>query len=391
MRRLATLCVVTGVVGLAVVDRVAARVEQTAAGPVSTVVLVTIDGARWQDVLGGLDRAVLESVSGDTPVEKTETYRRFWAPSATERRAKVMPFLWNTLVARHGAIAGNRGLGSRVEVANTLKFSYPGYSEMLTGAPHDDVVISNNDRRYPFVTVLEWLRRELALPASGVAVFGSWGTFNAIAESQEDSITINAGYEPFPHPDAQVRTLSELQTLTPTGFDGARHDVYTFRFAMAHLKTARPRVLYLAFDETDDWAHQKRYDLVLDALHRTDRQLEELWTWLQADPEYRGRTTLIVTVDHGRGRTPSDWMDHGAKTAGAEETWIGCFGRAVVARGERRDGSVVQQRQVAGTMATLLGRDFQRAVPAAAPPIPWCVGAPDATAKRPPEPPAPAW
>lgn len=33
-----------------------------------------------------------------------------------------------------------------------------------------------------------------------------------------------------------------------------RYDYLTFRFAMAHLATHRPRVLVLAFDETDDWA-----------------------------------------------------------------------------------------------------------------------------------------
>jgi Type I phosphodiesterase / nucleotide pyrophosphatase len=339
------------------------------------VVLVTIDGARWQDVFGGIDLDILKSVSGETPVEKTETYERFWAPTPEARRARVMPFLWSRLVAAEGAIAGNRTIGSRVEVANTMWFSYPGYSEMLTGAPHDDVITTNDNRRYPFTTVLEWLRRDLALPREKVAAFGSWETFNAIAESQEGAITINAGFERFDHPDQEVKTLSELQFLTPNGFHGARHDIYTFRFAMAHLKSARPRVLYLAFDETDDWAHLKRYDLVLDALHRADRQLEQLWTWLQSDAEYRGTTTLVVTVDHGRGRTPSDWIDHGAKVVGASETWLGCFGPFAKARGERRDGALVQQRQVAATIAALVARDFRAVVPAAGAPIDWCVPA----------------
>ncbi|MGE3470878.1 MAG: alkaline phosphatase family protein [Vicinamibacterales bacterium] len=373
MRHSAAVVIVMGLVLAGAAVRPAAD-AQPAGGPAAGVVLVTIDGARWQDVFTGLDLAILKGVSGETPVEQTEAYGRFWAPTPEARRAKVMPFLWGRLVPQEGAIAGNRTAGSRARVANRLRFSYPGYAELLTGVPHDDVITSNDNRRYPFLTVLEWLKRDLALPAAEVGVFGSWETFNYIAESQEGAITVNAGFEPFDHPDAEVRTLSELQFLTPNGFHGARHDVYTFRFGMAHLRTARPRVLYLAFDETDDWAHQKRYDLVLDALHRTDRQLEQLWTWLQADAGYRGRTTLIVTVDHGRGRTPSDWMDHGENVAGAEETWLGCFGPGVQGRGERRGGEVVEQRQVAATLAALAGRDFRTAVPAAAPPIDWCVG-----------------
>lgn len=353
-----------------------ARAQTPAAARAGNVVLVTLDGARWQDLFDGLDLDVLRSTSGTTPVEKTETYQRFWAATAAERRAKVMPFLWNRLVKDEGFIAGNRTLDSRVEVANAHRFSYPGYSELLTGAPHDDVITSNDNTRYPFLTVLEWLRKDLQLPASGVAAFGSWETFNFIAEREEGAITINAGYEDFADPDPEMRTLSTLQHLTPNGFHGARHDIYTYRFARAHLQTARPRVLYLAFDETDDWAHQKRYDLVLDALHRSDAQLEQLWTWLQADPQYRGTTTLMLTVDHGRGRTPTDWTDHGKDVVGAHETWLGCFGPTVTVRGEQKAGDTLYQKQVASTIAALLGRNFAAAVPGAAAPIRACLGAP---------------
>jgi len=348
--------------------------EQPAPAGADHVVLVTLDGARWQDVFGGVDLDILKSTSGETPVEKTETYGRFWAATLEERRVKVMPFLWNRLVSEEGVILGNRALGSRVEVANAHRFSYPGYSEMLTGAPHDEVIDSNDNRRYPFLTVLEWLRRDLALPAAGVATFASWETFNYIAEREPGATSINAGYATFADPDPAIGTLSDLQFLTPNGFHGARHDIFTFRFGLAHLKTSRPRVLYFAFDETDDWAHLKRYDLVLDSLHRADSHLEELWAWLQADPEYAGRTTLVLTVDHGRGRTPADWSDHGAKVAGAEETWVACFGPTVQARGESRATGPFQQQQIAATLAAVLGRDFQAAVPGAAAPLAVCTG-----------------
>lgn len=349
--------------------------QASSAASAHAVVLVTLDGTRWQDLFGGVDLEILKSVSGKTPVEGTDTYKRFWASTPEARRQKVMPFLWSRLVAQEGAIVGNRNAGSRMQVSNRHRFSYPGYSELLTGTPHDDVITSNDNRRYGFLTVLEWLRAELKLPKSGVGVFGSWETFRFISEREEGAVTINAGYQDFAHPDAEIRTLSALQHLAPSGFHGARHDVYTFRFGLAHLQTARPRVLYLAFDETDDWAHQKQYDLVLDALHRTDRQLEQLWTWLQSDPEYRGRTTLVLTVDHGRGRRPEDWSDHGEAIDGAEETWLGCFGATVAARGEQRETAPVTTSQVASTLAAILGRDFRTATPAAAPPIPFCTRA----------------
>ena len=91
---------------------------------------------------------------------------------------------------------------------------------------------------------------------------------------------------------------------------------------MKHLSAARPRVLHLAFGETDDWAHDGRYERVLDALSRTDEYLKELWGWLQAQPEYRGRTHMLITTDHGRGHTPKDWRVHNANVAGSGDVWI---------------------------------------------------------------------
>jgi Metalloenzyme superfamily len=352
------------------VDRAAPAAQSTAGG--RQVVLVTLDGARWQEVFGGLDLAVLRSTSDKTPVEKTPSYARYWAETPEARREKLMPFLWTTLASRHGVLAGNRAHGSRVTVTNRHRFSYPGYNELLTGAAHDDVVTTNDNRRYDYLTVLEWLRPTLGLTRDGVAVFGSWETFNWIAERSEGTIAIDAGFEAVDTDDPRIAQLSALQFDTPTPWSGARHDVYTHRFAMAHLARYRPRVLYVAFDETDDWAHDGRYDLTLEALNRTDARIGELWTWLQADPVYRDRTTLIVTVDHGRGRTAKDWTSHGSDVPGAEEMWLGCFGPSVRTRGEARGHAPIEQRQVAATVAASVSEDFRTVVPGAASPISIC-------------------
>src|SRR3954467_9501297 len=69
------------------------------------VVLVTLDGARWQDVFTGVDEALLRTVTPkDVDVRTTGAYRRFWAPSAAARREKLMPFLWRE-GARPGGLA----------------------------------------------------------------------------------------------------------------------------------------------------------------------------------------------------------------------------------------------------------------------------------------------
>ena len=113
----------------------------------------------------------------------------------------------------------------------------------------------------------------------------------AIVESKQGELTVNAGYQAFESRTDEVRRRSDLQFETPTPWNSVRHDAYTFRFAMDHLARHQPRVLYLALGETDDWAHDGRYDRVLETFTRTDQYLKELWEWLQAQPEYRGRTT----------------------------------------------------------------------------------------------------
>jgi hypothetical protein len=354
----ATLIVV--VVGITHATRTAGQDAQ------SRVILITLDGARVEEMFGGLDVTALRStLRQNQKLEEHPAYTRFWADTAERRREKLMPFFWGTLMREHGSIAGNAQLGSSVTLTNRHRFSYPGYAEVLLGEAHDDAIASNDPVRNPYVTVLEELKRALALPTSGVAVFASWDVFSAIVEHEQGSLTVNAGFRAFNHDDPAVRQLNQLQFETPTPWDQVRHDVYTFRFAMAHLRAARPRVLYLALGETDDWAHDGRYDRVLDSYARTDEFIRELWTWVQADEAYRGRTHLLLTTDHGRGRTAKDWRNHGADVEGAQNVWIAFVSPSMARRGEWRDHSPLRSNQIAATLAAWAGIDWNTLRPAA--------------------------
>lgn len=333
------------------------------------LILITLDGVRAAELFGGLDAEILRSTLGkDAKLEDSPAFKRFNAATATERREKLMPFFWKELMAKHGSVAGNKALASAVTLTNTLRFSYPGYSEILTGEAHDDVIKSNDRIQNPYRTVLEELKDRLKLPAAGVAAFGSWEVFNEISEQKAGSLTINAGYEEFQTSDKAAMEMSRMQFQTPTAWDSARHDAYTFYLAMSHLRAARPRVLYLAFDETDDWAHNGRYDRVLDALNRTDGYIKELWTWLQSQPDYQ-RTHILITTDHGRGHTTEDWRTHGAKIEGAQETWIAFMSPAMSQRGEWRKHPDLHTNQVAATIASWMGVDWTAGKPGVGKPI----------------------
>ncbi len=335
------------------------------------VILITLDGARTEEIFGGLDVDVFKSTLRESQrLEDQPAYKRYWAETAEARRQKLMPFFWGTLMRQHGSIAGNQRLGSAVTLTNRHRFSYPGYAEILLGEAHDDVIKSNDPVRNPYRTVLEELKAQLQLTTAQVAAFTSWDVFDAIVEHQEGALTVNAGFAPFATADPTVSLLNQLQLQTPTPWNSVRHDVYTFRLAMSHLVQARPRVLYLALGETDDWSHDRRYDRVLEAYERSDAYLAELWKWLEADPQYRGRTHLLITTDHGRGRTIQDWRNHGAKVEGAQDVWIALVSPAMKARGEWRDHAPLRTNQIAATLAAWMGVDWAKLRPAAGAAIP---------------------
>jgi len=346
----------------------AARTQPPTAAPPRHVVLVTLDGVRTEEIFGGLDAVALASTTKDGTIAGTDAYQKYFADTPEARREKVMPFVWQTLLRDYGSIAGNRARGSAFGVTNRQRFSYPGYAELLTGAPHDADIRSNDNRRYPFPTVLEFFARRWSTPGA-VAVFGSWETFRWIAAHEDGAVTVNAGYDAFQSPDGRVQALNEAQFEATTPWPSARHDAFTFRFAMDDLRRHRPRALYIAFDETDDWAHDRNYERVLDALHRTDGYLRELHSWIQADPEYRDTTSIIVTVDHGRGHHADDWSKHGDDVVGADETWMIAAGPDWPRRGEWTNAPPAFASQVAATLAKAAGEDFRQLVPDAAAPI----------------------
>lgn len=354
---------------LIVVLLLALAVSANAQNKTENIILITLDGARTQEIFGGLDVEVLKAITEEGTIQETPLYKKYWAETAEKRREKLMPFFWGTLMKQHGSIAGNRSLGSAVQLTNKHWFSYPGYSEILTGQAHDDLIKSNDRIRNPNTTVLEFLKRKLRLDARQVAAFASWDVIDWIVEHEAGAITSNAGYEAYEHPDPAIRELSRLQFETVTQWDSVRHDIYTFRFAMAHLKTYQPRVLYMALGETDDWAHGERYDRVLQVLERTDTYLRQLWEFLQSQDQYRNRTTILITTDHGRGSTAAQWKRHGEKIEESKYIWLAVASPDSQLRGEWVNTETIYQNQIAATMCRFLNMDYSENNPTAGKPV----------------------
>jgi hypothetical protein len=147
-------------------------------------------------------------------------------------------------------------------------------------------------------------------------------------------------------------------------------DSFTHEDLLDYLATHTPRALFVGYGGTDDWAHEGKYDLVLQAAHQDDEHIAELWNTMQANPAYHDKVTFIITCDHGRGSGLKLWRDHGKKIDGAENIWIAVIGPDTPPTGEIASGPRVTQSQIAATIAALLGQDYRKDVPQAAPPLP---------------------
>jgi arylsulfatase A-like enzyme len=334
------------------------------------VVLIVSDGLRWQEVFGGAADSLIDKRQG---VEDTAAMRRlFGGRPADEARLALMPFFWET-VARRGQVFGNRALGDDAHVTNGMKFSYPGYNEMSAG--FGDPRIDRNDYGpNPNTTVFEWLNRQNDLSGKVMAL-ASWDAFRDIFARARTGLWVRAGWEaPFPSPETdRQRLLDDLFRTTTRYWTDNTPDALTHASVLELIRTRKPRVLFVGYGETDEWAHERRYDLYLQSAHQVDANIAELWNTMQAMPEYRGTTTFIITCDHGRGSTAANWTDHGRRIDGAENVWIAVIGPDTPSLGEQRR-SVVTQGQIAATIAALLGQDFNAAEPRAAPPLPGVLG-----------------
>ena len=318
------------------------------------VILITFDGIRAEDFFGGLD-TIVSAREEDSGIYDLERLRRdYWRDTPEARRRAVMPFFWDSLAPR-GMVLGDAARGSTVRITNPHGFSAPGYQELLTGHAQPDVT-SNDQRRYPHRTVLEHVRATLRLAPERVAAFTSWENFRFYVASQEGAVFVNAGYDSIPA-DRQTPIMARLLGVQPRAlalWEGSRLDAFTGALALEWLRRHDPRVMYLAFNDTDDLAHNRRYDRVLDALHALDDFLRELWQTVESLPAYRGRTTIILTTDHGRGHTPRDWTDHGEDVPGSETIWLAVIGPRTPDRGVVA-GVAATQANIAATLLECLG------------------------------------
>lgn len=346
MKKIFALCILLSVYS--------AAFSQTA----ENIIIITTDGFRWQEVFGGMDSAIANN-SKFNQGDSGAIFNKYWADNAIERRKKLLPFLW-TVIEKNGQLYGNRNAGNKVDNANPYWFSYPGYNEIFTGYP-DTLVNSNSFPPNPNTNVLEFLNQQSGYK-NKVAAFGAWDAFDRILNEGRSKIPVYSAFDLLggSNPSITEKTINHLakDSYKPFG-DEEVLDVFTHYGALNYLQTKKPKVLYISYGETDEWAHSGQYKDYLNAANMVDKWIQDIWNYVQSDPFYKNKTAIFITTDHGRGDAKKEeWTSHGGSIKDCYQIWMAAMGPGITAKGEIKNNQQLYQRQFAQTIAGLLGFKF---------------------------------
>jgi len=249
------------------------------------VVLVTLDGLRWQEFFGQSD------------------------PLLTPRARKLFPEFWSR-VAPRGQVFGNPRKGQEMTVSTAANASLPGYTSIF--AEQEQGCLTNFCGRIEVPTFLDRLHDELPIARESLAVFASWSKLSLAVSGRDDVAVIRAaGYseqEEVGHPEAGLLD------------DTLEFDRGTVINGFSYLKQVQPRFLYLSFLDSDRYGHVGNYERYLDVMGAYDRLLAELVDRLDAMGEYGEKTALVLTTDHGRGMW-DQWSEHGPQIPSSGRVW----------------------------------------------------------------------
>jgi hypothetical protein len=148
-------------------------------------------------------------------------------------------------------------------------------------------------------------------------------------------------------------SVSDFKTHARTLSSPDELSVYIVRQLM---RQVAPSLLWVTLHDIDV-AHAGAYSLYIEGIRRTDRLCAELWKMVQSEPEYAGKTTLIILPDFGRDSDEdaggNGFQHHRTGDALSRTTWLLALGPGI------REGVVydraVDSTDLVPTLGSILG------------------------------------
>jgi hypothetical protein len=289
-----------------------------------SVILVTIDGVRWQEIFAGVDAALAGNAA---------------LPGGEARQARSLTPNLHRLFFDDGVVLGDPRVGERFVASGPRYVSLPGYVEMMTGAPSG--CLGNDCEPKPTWLLAGEIARRA--PDGGTAVFSSWERVGRAFPESTPGLLLRAG-----------RDREEPDPAYPGNGD-YRPDRRTAALAVDHLVRRRPKFMWVALGDTDEWAHRHDYRGYLDALRFADAFVGELCAHLAEMGDYGSRAAVFVTTDHGRD---AGFADHGG--AASAGVWLMARGGPVAKRGVTGLAQERRLADIAPTISAIMGEPVRR-------------------------------
>lgn len=220
-------------------------------------------------------------------------------------------------------------------------------------------------------TAFEYYRKDLKRPSSDTWVVAPSNGFNRIGESNHRSYGQGLGarvilpkyllkaamsgsgadyehllrdnyenpyYTPeLEHKEFELDQLETILKLSATDFRShaktlSSPDELSLYIVRQLIRQVAPSFLWVTMHDIDV-AHAGAYSLYIEGIRRTDRLCLELWKLLESEPEYTGRTTLIILPDFGRDADDdaggNGFQHHRTGDAEARTTWLMAIGPGI--------------------------------------------------------------
>ena len=244
-------------------------------------------------------------------------------------------------------------------------------------------------------TVFEYYRKDLKRPSSDTWVVAPSNGFNRIGESSHRSYGLGLGarvilpkhllaaamssghadyqhllrdnYEsPYftPELSGSEFELQQLETLLKLSVDDFKSharalsspDELSVYIARQLMRQVAPSLLWITMHDVDI-AHAGTYSLYVDGIRRTDRLCAEVWKMIESEPEYAGKTTLLILPDFGRDADDdpggNGFQHHRTGDPLSRTTWLMAVGPGI------REGVVydraVDSTDLVPTIGSMLG------------------------------------
>jgi hypothetical protein len=162
--------------------------------------------------------------------------------------------------------------------------------------------------------------------------------------------------------DASERLDPRARATIETAIAGFVHsggptsgDELTFFMTREVMRKFSPQVLVVALSDVEA-AHFGSFSMHLSGIKTADRLAWQLWQEVEANPEYKGRTTMLILPEFGRdpdGSSTNGFFNHRANDDSTRDTWMMALGAGI-------DKAQVIERpirhvDVCPTLAGLLG------------------------------------